>query len=78
MTAKFNKNYEPDKEKKFCLECETELAGFDFKSTRYTKESILKRFNGCLNKGKINGELCSRLFIFNDDFELEKDENEED
>lgn len=55
----------------FCTECDEDLDQFDLNSSTMQREDIKKNFENCQKTGKFKGDMCSKLFISDeeDDFD---------
>lgn len=50
----------------FCTECGDDLNDFDLRSP--DKISVSENFEKCKNSGKFKGDICSKLYIIDDEF----------
>lgn len=61
----------------FCTECNKALDNFAFSSKSKSKKKITANFANCKQKGKFKGELCSKVFISEDEIFLTPSEEDQ-
>ncbi len=61
------KNYKLEEDIKLCTECGKDLTNFDFSGK--SEDEVNLNYEICKHTGKFNGDLCSKKFILDDDFE---------
>ena len=76
-TIKTNKEEKPDLLIEFCTECNEDLDNFAFTAKSKNKKKVTANFANCKQKGKFNGELCSKVFISEDQIFLTSPEEED-
>ncbi len=76
-TKKTNKEEKPDLSLEFCTECDSALESFVFTPKSKNKKKIQANFDNCKKTGKFNGELCSKVFISEDQIFLNPSEEED-
>lgn len=76
-TKNINKEEKPDLSLEFCTECDHALESFVFTPKSKNKKKIQDNFDNCKKTGKFNGELCSKVFISEDQIFLNPPEDED-
>lgn len=76
-TKKRNIEDKPDLSLEFCTECDSALESFVFTPKSKSKKKIQDNFNNCKKTGKFKGELCSKVFISEDQIFIHSPEDEE-
>jgi len=76
-TKNNNKGEQPDLSLEFCTECNEALDNFAFTAKSKSKKKVTANFANCKHKGKFNGELCSKVFISEDEIFLHPLEDDE-
>jgi len=61
---------EQDLSLEFCTECDSALEKFVFTPKSKNKKKIQDNFDNCKKTGKFKGELCSKVFISEDEIFL--------
>lgn len=62
----------------FCTECGDDLENFTFTSKSKSKKEVQDNFSNCKKIGKFKGDLCSKVFISEDEIFLNSPQQEED
>jgi len=65
-TKKTNKEESPDLSIEFCTECNQALDNFAFTAKSKNMKKVQDNFSNCKKTGKFKGELCSKIFISED------------
>jgi|GEM_PF-3536680 len=55
---------ESSQKPEFCTECGDDLNDFDLRNP--DKKSVSENFERCKNSGKFKGDICSKLYIIDD------------
>jgi len=79
LTMKTKKTSEaviPDLSLEFCTECNKALDNFAFSAKSKSKKKVQANFSDCKQKGKFRGELCSKVFISEDEIFLKPSEED--
>lgn len=67
----------PELSLEFCTECDHALDSFMFAPKSKNKKKIQDNFANCKKTGKFKGELCSKVFISEDQIFLNPSEDED-
>ncbi len=76
-TKKRNIEEKTDLSLEFCTECDSALESFAFTPKSKNKKKVQDNFNNCKKTGKFKGELCSKVFISEDQIFIHSPEDEE-
>ncbi|MCK9425198.1 MAG: hypothetical protein M0Q21_04050 [Ignavibacteriaceae bacterium] len=75
-TKETNKDELLDISLEFCTECNKALDNFAFSSKSKSKKKVTANFANCKQKGKFKGDLCSKVFISEDEIFLKPSEED--
>jgi len=76
-TKKNNKDEQQDLSLEFCTECGQALDNFAFTPKSKSKKKVQDNFSNCKHTGKFKGDLCSKVFISEDQIFLHAPEDED-
>lgn len=77
--GKHNKSVKPKKlDVNFCTECGNDLNNFDFNESGKDKKKVEANWKNCIKTEKFNGDMCSKMFIANEDDSMWENEEEDD
>lgn len=74
---KTNKDEHQDLSLEFCTECNQALDNFAFTPKSKSKKKVQDNFSNCKKTGKFKGDLCSKVFISEDQIFLNPSEEED-
>lgn len=62
----------------FCTECGSDLDDFDFKKEGQCKKDIEANWKNCMKIDKFKGDMCSKMFIVNENDEIWEENKDQD